>query len=64
MKQHRQSVYANGQLIGDTIEIPAHMSDFITFDIPDNLIRNGELEIGLMNHTPDLPVGRFATEQW
>jgi len=64
MKQHRQSVSANGHLLGDTIEIPEHMSDFITFDIPANLIRKGELEIRLMNHTPDLPVGRIATEQW
>lgn len=64
MKQKSQSVYANGELLVRDLELPEHMSDFFTFDIPASLVRNGELEIRLVKDPSVLSGDRVATEQW
>lgn len=64
MKQKSQSVYANGELLARDLELPEHMSDFFTFDIPASLIRNGELEIRLARDPSVLSGDRVTTEQW
>ncbi len=64
MKQKSQSVYANGELLVRDLELPEHMSDFFTFDIPASLVRNGELEIRLAKDPSVLSGDRVTTEQW
>lgn len=48
MTQKKQSVYANNKLLAKDIELPEHMSDCFSFDIPSSLIKDGVLEIKLM----------------
>lgn len=64
MKQKSQTVYANGNVLAEDIELPESMSDFFTFDIPASMIRNGELEIKLMRDKSVLPEDRVYIEQW
>lgn len=64
MKQRSQSVYANGILLAQNLELPEGMSDFFTFDLPGNCIRDGKLEIKLMPDPALRDRDRVSTEQW
>lgn len=64
MKQHSQSVLANGKLLVENLELPEHMSDYFTFDIPADLIKDGKLEIQLVKDPSVLSGNRVETEQW
>jgi len=64
MKQHSQSVLANGKLLVENLELPEHMSDYFTFDIPADLIKDGSLEIRLVKDPSVLSGDRVETEQW
>jgi hypothetical protein len=64
MNQKTQSVYANDVLIAANVEIPEKMSDFFTFDIPQNLIKNGAVTIRLERAVDVAHGDRISREQW
>jgi hypothetical protein len=64
MNQKAESVYANDVLVKKDVEVPESVSDFVTLDIPQGAIKNGELTIRL-EKTPDVANGdRVSVEQW
>ena len=64
MNQKSQSIYADDQLLVEEVEVPLQMSDFLNFDIPSKLTKDGELVIRL-KHASDVAQGdQVAIEQW
>lgn len=64
MNQKSQSIYADNQLLVEDLELPYRMSDFFTFDIPQEATNDGELIIRL-EKAPDVANGdRVTVEQW
>jgi len=45
MNQHTETIYAGDVVLARDLEVPERMSDFFTFDIPREAIRNGELVV-------------------
>jgi hypothetical protein len=64
MNQHTESIYAGDVLLARDLEVPERMSDFLTFDIPPEAIREGELLIRF-ERAPDVAHGnRVEREVW
>ena len=64
MNQKSQSIYADDIKIADNIEIPEKMSDFFTFDLPAEAMKDGTVTIRF-ERAPDVARGdRVAVEQW
>ncbi|MCG8309251.1 MAG: hypothetical protein MI975_17795 [Cytophagales bacterium] len=64
MNQRSQSIYADDYLIADKVELPLQMSDFFTFDVPQEATGDGELVIRF-EKAPDVAHGdRVTVEQW
>lgn len=64
MNQKSQSVYANDVLIAKDVALPLQMSDHFTFDIPAEVIRNGELTIRFERGADVARGDRVTVEQW
>lgn len=64
MIQTSQSIFANGQILAEEVELPLRMSDFFTFDIPGELTKNGELVIHLERGADVARGDRVEVEQW
>jgi hypothetical protein len=64
MNQKSETIYAGDSILARDLEIPERASDFFTFDIPREAIRNGELTIRF-ERTADVAHGdRVSREQW
>ncbi len=64
MNQHTETIYAGDLVLARDLEVPERMSDFFTFDIPPEAIRNGELVIRF-ERAPDVAHGsRLEREVW
>lgn len=64
MVQKSESIYADGKLIADNIELPLQMSDLFTFVIPKSATEDGALEIRF-EKAPNVATGdRVYVEQW
>jgi hypothetical protein len=58
INQHTESIYAGDILLARDLEIPERMSDFFTFDIPPEAIKNVELTYQVQT-SPD-----FRSSEW
>lgn len=47
MNQKSQTILADGKPLAEDVELPECMSDFFTYDIPNDCVADGELEIRL-----------------
>ncbi len=64
MNQRSQSILADDVVLAHELELPERMSDFVTFDVPQQATRDGELVIQLRKAS-DVAVGpRVEREQW
>jgi hypothetical protein len=64
MNQKSQTIYADDNVLAENLELPLQMSDFFTFDVPENTTKDGQLTIRL-EKSPDVAVGdRITVEQW
>lgn len=64
MNQKSQTIYANDTVLDSDVELPLQMSDFFTYDIPEELTRGGELTLRL-ERAPDVARGsRVEREIW
>ena len=64
MNQESQTIYADDIVLARELELPYKMSDFVTFDIPSQATRDGELVVHL-EKAHDVAVGDPITiEQW
>lgn len=64
MNQHTETIYAGDVVLARDLEVPERMSDFFTFDIPPEAIRNGELVIRF-ERAADVAHGtRLEREVW
>lgn len=64
MNQHTQTIYAGDQVLAKDVEVPERMSDFFTYDIPPQAIKNGELVIRF-DRASDVARGdRVSREVW
>ena len=64
MNQHTETIYAGDQVLAGNVEIPERMSDFFTYDIPREAIRDGELVIRF-ERAADVAHGpRLEREVW
>jgi hypothetical protein len=64
MNQKKQSIYANDVLIARDVEVPEKMSDFFTFDIPNDLVKSGTLTIRFERSADVAHGDRVSREQW
>lgn len=64
MNQTKQSIFANGTLLAKDVELPLRMSDFFTYDIPQELTQSGTLIIQLEKHPETAQGDRVTVEQW
>jgi hypothetical protein len=64
MNQHTETIYAGDVVLARDLEVPERMSDFFTFAIPREAIRNGELVVRF-ERAPDVAHGtRLEREVW
>ena len=64
MNQRIETIYAGDRVLARDLEVPERMSDFFTFDIPTEAIRNGELIIRF-ERAPDVARGsRYERQVW
>ncbi|NUM52163.1 MAG: hypothetical protein HUU46_00825 [Candidatus Hydrogenedentes bacterium] len=64
MNQKSQTIYADDRVLARDVELPLQFSDFFTYDIPQELTKDGELIIRF-EKAPDVAVGdRVTVEQW
>ena len=64
MNQKNQTIYADNVVIAKDLELPLQMSEFFTFDIPQTVIKDGELILRL-EKSADVAAGdRVSVEQW
>lgn len=64
MNQKSEKIYADGEIITESIELPLQMSDFFTFDLPQSATKDGELTIRF-ERADDVARGdRVTIEQW
>jgi len=64
MNQHTETIYAGDVVLARDLEVPERMSDFFSFDIPREAIRNGELVIRI-ERAADVAHGtRLEREEW
>ena len=64
MNQKSQSIYADDVVLARELEVPYHMSDFFTFDIPRHCTADGELVIRFEKARDVAVWDRVTTEQW
>lgn len=64
MNQRTQTIYAGDTILARDLEVPEQMSDFFTFDIPRDAVRNGDLVVRF-ERTGDVARGsRIEREIW
>jgi hypothetical protein len=64
MNQHRQTIYAGDIVLARDLEVPEAMSDFFTFDIPRESIRNGDLIVRFERASDVAHGSRLEREVW
>lgn len=64
MNQKSVTIYADDHLLVRAVELPLQMSDFFTYDVPQQATKDGELVIRF-EKAPDVATGdRVTVEQW
>ena len=64
MNQKSQTIYADDTILAKDVELPLQMSDFFTYDIPSEMIQDGEVVIRF-EKAADVAIGdRVYVEQW
>jgi len=64
MNQKSQTIYADDQILAKDVELPLQMSDFFTYDVPQETTKDGEL-IVRFEKAADVAAGdRITVEQW
>ncbi len=64
MNQKSEKIFADDEVITESVELPLQMSDFFTFDIPHSTTKDGELTIRF-ERADDVARGdRVTIEQW
>ena len=64
MNQKSEKIFADDEVITESVELPLQMSDFFTFDIPHSATKDGELTIRF-ERADDVARGdRVTIEQW
>lgn len=64
MNQKTETIYAGDLVLAKDLEIPEAMSDFFTFDIPREAVRNGELVIRFERAAEVARGSRVERESW
>ncbi|MDZ7606458.1 MAG: hypothetical protein U5K79_12925 [Cyclobacteriaceae bacterium] len=64
MNQHSETIYADDIPLVENLEVPLHMSDFFTFDIPAKATKDGTLTIRFEKARDVANGDRVAVEQW
>uniref|UniRef100_UPI0005C4B578 hypothetical protein n=1 Tax=Flexithrix dorotheae TaxID=70993 RepID=UPI0005C4B578 len=64
MNQKGESIYADGELLADELELPLQMSDFFTFKIPPQTTKDGKLTISFKKAADVANGDRVSVEQW
>lgn len=64
MNQHTQTIYAGDLVLARDLEVPERMSDFFTFDIPREAVRNRELVIRFERAADVARGSRVEREIW
>ncbi|HQM48870.1 MAG TPA: hypothetical protein PLJ71_09280, partial [Candidatus Hydrogenedentes bacterium] len=64
MNQKSQTIYADDQVLAKDVELPFKMCDFFTYDIPQELTRDGELVIRFERGVDVARGDRVSREQW
>lgn len=64
MNQKSETIYADDHVLARDVELPLQMSDFFTYDIPQQTTKDGELVIRF-EKAQDVAAGdRVTVEQW
>ncbi|MDZ4858893.1 MAG: hypothetical protein SGI88_07900 [Candidatus Hydrogenedentes bacterium] len=64
MNQKSQTIFADDLVLAREVELPEQMSDFFTYDIPQDATSDGELVVRL-EKAADIAIGdRVTVEQW
>jgi len=64
MNQKSQTIYADEQVLAKDVELPFKMCDFFTYDIPQELTRDGALVIRFERGVDVARGDRVSREQW
>ena len=64
MKQKSETIYADDRVLARDVELPLQMSDFFTYDIPQETTRDGELVIRFEKSPGTATGDRVTVEQW
>ncbi|MCP4645369.1 MAG: hypothetical protein GY851_33305, partial [bacterium] len=64
MNQRTVTIYAGDEDLARDVELPLQMSDFFTYDIPADAIRDGELVIRFEKALDVATGDRVSVEQW
>ncbi|MCX6621473.1 MAG: hypothetical protein NTY38_10400, partial [Acidobacteria bacterium] len=64
MNQKSETIYAGDLVLAKDLAVPQRMSDFFTFDIPKEAIKNGELVIRFDRAANVARGSRVEREQW
>lgn len=64
MSQKSQTIYADDRVLAEDIELPFKMSDFFTYDIPQDATQDGELIIRFERAADVARGDRVSREQW
>jgi hypothetical protein len=64
MNQKSETIYADDRVLARDVELPLQMSDFFTYDVPQDTTKDGEL-IVRFEKAADVATGdRVTVEQW
>ena len=64
MNQRSQTIHADDQVLVENVELPFKMSDFFTYNIPEDLTVDGELVIRFERAADVARGDRVSREQW
>lgn len=64
MNQKRQSIFADGIPLAEEVELPERVSEFFTYDIPAEAVRDGRLTIRLKKGAGVAEGPRVEREMW
>jgi hypothetical protein len=64
MNQKAQTIYADDRVLAENVELPFKMSDFFTWDIPQELTRDGDLVVRFERGADVARGDRVSREQW
>jgi hypothetical protein len=64
MNQHTETIYAGDSVLARDLEVPERMSDYFTFAIPREAIRNGELVVRFERAADVAQENRLEREVW